>query len=113
VLSTGEAAPRVLCSLHRRAPHYKKDIEALECIQRRAMELPPLCFICSSMSYCPSAAICHMATPCNGILMGRFSAPTAKPSILASGVAGQHNKIAGFTFGAAFVKYIQYGATKP
>jgi len=38
----------------------------------------PLCFICISMSDtilsdCPFAAICHTATKCNGVLVGRFS----------------------------------------
>jgi len=37
-----------------------------------------LCFIHTSvldsiLSDCPSATICHMATKCNGILVGRFS----------------------------------------
>ena len=32
-----------------------------------------LCFILTSMSDCPSAAICLMATECNGILVGRFN----------------------------------------
>ena len=38
----------------------------------------PLCFMHTFMSNailsdCPSAAICHAATKCNGILLGRFS----------------------------------------
>ena len=35
--------------------------------------IPHLCFLRTSMSACPSAAICHTATKCNGILVGRFS----------------------------------------
>jgi len=35
--------------------------------------VPHLCFIWSSMSDCPSAAICHMTTECTGILLGRFN----------------------------------------
>ena len=42
------------------------------------IQFPPLCFIRPSMSDttvsdCPSAATCHKATTCNGILVGRFS----------------------------------------
>ena len=40
--------------------------------------MSPLCSICTSMSgtillYCPSAAVCHTATMCHGILVGRLS----------------------------------------
>ena len=40
--------------------------------------VPPLCFICISMSdatvsECSSAAICHTTTTCNGILVERFN----------------------------------------
>ena len=40
--------------------------------------VPQLCFIHTStlvamLSDCPSAAVCCMATTCNGILMGRFN----------------------------------------
>lgn len=32
--------------------------------------IPSLCFICISVSHCPSAAICHMTTKYNGVLVG-------------------------------------------
>ena len=62
-----------------------------------------LCFICTSisdiiLSDCPSAAICHMATKRNGILVGRFNLYC---HTTASGVVGQQNKVGGITFGAA------------
>jgi len=37
VLGPGEAAPRVLCSVW--APHSKKDMEGLQCVQRRTARL--------------------------------------------------------------------------
>lgn len=36
VLGTAEATPRVLCPVL--APHFKKDTEVLDCVQRRAIE---------------------------------------------------------------------------
>jgi len=57
-------------------------------------------FICGSvldtiLSDNPSAAICHMTTKCNGILLGRFN--------LYSHTHCQHNTIEGITFRAAFL----------
>jgi len=65
------------------------------------------CFICSSMSdailsECPSAANCHTASTCNGILVGG-SASTAIPPTSTSGVVGLHIKMGDITFGAALV----------
>ena len=42
------------------------------------ISIPPLCFICTSMSEavlsdCPSAAICCTTIKCNGMLVGRFN----------------------------------------
>ena len=43
------------------------------CSERRN-SVAAIFFICTSIvSECPSAAICHMATKCNGILEGRFN----------------------------------------
>jgi len=33
------------------------------------------------LSDCPSAALCHTATTCNGILVGRFSLYCCTPNI--------------------------------
>ena len=68
--------------------------------------VPLHCFIRTAMSDtilsdCPSAAICHIATTCNGI--GEVSTPTAIPPKSASHVVGQHNKIEGTAFGAALI----------
>ena len=72
-----------------------------------------LCFTCLSMSAtilsdCPSAAICHIAATCNGILVARFNlyccwciSPTS-----VSHVIGQQNKIEGITFGAALIEWL-------
>ena len=67
------------------------------------------CFIFTSMSGaivsdCPSAAICHMAITCNGILVGRFNLYCHTTSIHPN-VVGQHNKI-GVTFRACLVYVI-------
>jgi len=54
-----------------------------------------------------------METKWNGIAVGRFTS-TAIPPISASDIAGQHNKIRGVTFRAAFIKYaIQLLYKKP
>ena len=47
----------------------------------------------------PSPAICHMATKCNGILVGRFNLYC--PST--SDVIGQYNKIGSISSGEAFI----------
>lgn len=65
-----------------------------------------LCFICTFTSHAilpdyPSDAICLMATNCNRILVRRLVS-IAIPLAFAS-VMGQHNKIRGVTFRAAFV----------
>ena len=69
--------------------------------------VPPHCFIHTAMSDailsdCPSAAICHTATTCNGILVGRFSL-CCHPSTSAYDLVGRHNKLGGITFRAAFI----------
>ena len=68
------------------------------------------CFICTSMwdaieSDCSSAAICHIETKCNGILVWRFHIychSTVSPTS-ASDVVDQHNKMGGIIFTAALV----------
>jgi len=67
-----------------------------------------LCFIRASMSDtilsdCPSAAICHMATTCNEILVRRFSFYFMSPTS-ASDIMGHYHKIGGITFIAAVVR---------
>ena len=70
--------------------------------------VPHWCFMCVFMSYailsyCPSAAICLMATKCKRILVGRFTfywGPTS-----ASGIQGQHNKTGGIIFRASLIAY--------
>uniref|UniRef100_A0A8C2TLL4 Uncharacterized protein n=1 Tax=Coturnix japonica TaxID=93934 RepID=A0A8C2TLL4_COTJA len=69
--------------------------------------VPLLCFILTStsdtiLSGCPSAAICHTATTCNGIVVGRFSLCWHQ-STSASDLVGHHNKLGGITFRAAFI----------
>jgi len=54
------------------------------------------------LSDCPSAAICHTATRCNGILVGRFNLYCHAISIHLWH-CGQHSNMGGFTFGAALV----------
>ena len=78
-------------------------IVAIVCVWRNSVA--HLCFICTSMldailSGCPSAAICHRAIKCNGILVkGSTSTAIAPTSI--SDVMGQHHKTGGITFRAA------------
>ena len=69
--------------------------------------MPHFCFICTSMSdttlsHCPSAAICHTATKCNGILVRRFNL-YCHIMTSASDTMGQHHKIGGVTFRVAFI----------
>ena len=68
------------------------------------------CFICTSISYYPSIATCHMAA--GYWLEGSVS--TVIPSTSASDVVGQQNKTGGITFravlrGTAFATYQQLG----
>ena len=51
------------------------------------------------LSDCPSAAVCHTATKCSGILVGRFNICHTMDIYL----MGQHHKIGGITFGVAIV----------
>ena len=49
--------------------------------------MPHLYFICTSMSDtilsdCPSSTICHMATKCNGVFLGRFNLHSHTTNIL-------------------------------
>jgi len=53
------------------------------------------------LSDCPSAAICHVTTTCNGILEGSTSTVILPTST--SGIMDQCNKIGGITFGAALI----------
>ena len=55
------------------------------------------------LSDCPSAAVCHMAKKCNGILVGG-SASTVTPPTSTFEVVSQHNK-EGITFEAALVNH--------
>ena len=52
------------------------------------------------VSDCLSAAICHAATTCNRILVGRFNLCCCTTNIC-SDTMGQHHKIGGITFTAA------------
>jgi len=66
-------------------------------------------FICTSMSDailsdCPSAAICHTATTCNGILAGMFNLYCHTTNIHLW-LCGRLHKIEGITFRAALVPY--------
>jgi len=67
---------------------------------------PHLCFICTSItdaivSDCPSAAICHTATKCNGILAGRFNLYCHTANICL--MLWENIKIGGITFGALLI----------
>ena len=60
------------------------------------------CFICTSMSDtgltdCPSAAICHTATACKGMLVGRLNLYYISPTST-SDVVGRHSNISGIFF---------------
>lgn len=66
-----------------------------------------LYFVCSSLSDAllsdyPSAAICHMGTKCNGILVAEFNLYFHSTNIFLW-CCGQHKKTEGITFKAAFV----------
>ena len=68
----------------------------------RGIQFALNCLICTSMSKailsdCSSAAICHTATTCDGIFVGRFSHHQYLPLTLWA------NIIRGITFGAAFL----------
>jgi len=68
-----------------------------------------LCFICTStsdviLSDCLSAAICHMATKCNGILVGRFNSAIIPPTPSTDTVDAQ-NKAGDITFGATVIYF--------
>ena len=54
------------------------------------------------LSDCPSAAICHTVTTCNGIRAGKFS-HYCHTTDMCSGVMGHHHKTGGISFGAAFI----------
>ena len=59
------------------------------------------------LSDCLSAAICHTATTCNGMLVGMFNlyclSTSTVPSTSAADAMGQHNKIGGITLEAALI----------
>jgi len=67
--------------------------------------MPHLCFICTYISdfvRMPPAVICHTATKCNRIFVGRFNLFCLTTS-LCLWCCGQHNKIEGITFKAALI----------
>ena len=71
-----------------------------------------LCFVCTSVSDtivsdCPSAAICHVAAKCKGMLGRRFHLYCHTTNIH-SDTVGQHNKIGGITFGSALVVFATF-----
>ena len=70
-----------------------------------------LCFIHTSVSDCPSAAVSHTATTCKGYWW-EGSTSTAIPLTSASDIAGQHNKIEGIAFGAALVHILLFWIRK-
>ena len=53
----------------------------------------------------PSADICHTATKCNGILVGRFNL-YCHPTNIISDVVGQRDEMGSITCGAALIKHI-------
>jgi len=57
------------------------------------------------LSDCPYDAICHTATKCDGILVGRFNLYCRSAYTAAStpDILGQQKKIEGITFGAIFI----------
>ena len=75
------------------------------------IQMQHLCFMRTSLSDgilsdCPSAAICHTATKCKGILARRFHL-TVTPPTPASDIVVQHNKMGGITYKAALIHYVQ------
>ena len=62
-----------------------------------------LCFICASkadtiLSHCLFAAVCHMATKFNKILLTSVMPPTSAFDVL--GKYNKHNRIGSITFGS-------------
>ena len=71
-----------LCSYplfgHHKHSQVSVNVSGCHFFSARRNSVPQLCFICTStsnaiVSECPSAAICHTAATCSGILVGRFS----------------------------------------
>lgn len=70
-----------------------------------------LCFLCTTLSDCPSAAMYHTAKNVTGYWQEGSTSTAILPTSTSGfyyvgSVVSQHNKIGSATFGAAPVKYI-------